>query len=208
MLEALVKGWDEASKNIEKKAKDASQELSRATIAAGYQLRQAIKTGMQQQAPGGEAWPQAHPWTIYGFIPMAKRAFARRKSNRKRVIKKISISKKGKIPLSRLAAAARYVTQTNGDTTAVRVGFITPSAQKIAAWHAEGPHTVPVTPKMRRFIFAMGLSLSAQSLQIPRRPHVESVYRRSEKVIPDFIDRRVKAALAGESPKNINLGIR
>jgi len=206
MLQTLVKIYDDALKEVEAKEKRAAQELGRATSSAGYKLQQLIKSGMQAEAPEGEKWPPASPWTRLKVMAKAQRSFARAKAKGKaaKKVRRIGIGGKGKKALSRLAGAVRFVKEGSGEQTTVRVGFVSPSAAKLAAYHAE-PHTVAVTPKMRRLIFAAGLIITKPTLNIPARPHVEVIWKKRKDTIAPFVDRRVRAALEGKAPDSINL---
>jgi hypothetical protein len=124
-----------------------------------------------------------------------------------------SISVKGKTTaLRKLTGAPRvkyWVNMNPGGagikSTKVQEGFVTPNAAKWAAYHATGPHSLAVTPAMRRMIFAAGLIIRASRILIPRRRTVDVVYEKNENVIPDFINERVAAAMRGQDPKGIRV---
>jgi hypothetical protein len=97
----------------------------------------------------------------------------------------------------------RLQKSAGGDTTRVRVGFLTDKVARLAAYHAED-HTVPVTAKMRRLIFAVGLGIRKTSLFIPRRRHVEPVLEKNRALIPQFLRARVNAAAAGIDPRSVS----
>jgi len=109
---------------------------------------------------------------------------------------------KGRTPLKKLAAGARYEKTGSSAETRVRIGFLNPRLAQLAAYHAVA-HDVPVTPKMRRLIFAVGLGIAKRTIHIPARPHVDPVYRKNQAHIAGFCEKRVKAAWAGKDPKAI-----
>jgi hypothetical protein len=161
---------------------------------------------MRQQAPGDVIWPAASPWVQFGAslagrARTAQRRLERRKRGPKKPPPKIYATK-GRTPLARLAAGVRYEKSQAGDTTTVRVGFLNAKLAQLAAYHAEA-HTVPVTAKMRRLIFAVGLGISKSSITIPARPHIGPVYRKNQARIAGFCQQRVNAAWAGQDPKSI-----
>lgn len=194
-------------KKVSQTSIKASREQSRAIASAGFMLQKAIKLGIKAQAPAGEAWPQAHPWTALGKLRgrlVQRRAkwgrtsmtWTERRRGGARDLKS------GKKPLAKLAGAVRYrkyVDQgmTGGwiNNTKVRVGFLTPKAGKLAEYHASGPHTQTVTDKMRRLLFAAGLGISKSQIKIPRRRHVEPVYERNRRMIENYISQRVGKVL-------------
>jgi hypothetical protein len=194
-------------KNVAGTAIRASKEQSRALASAGFMLQKAIKTGMKAQAPAGEVWPQAHPWTALGKLRgrlVQRRAKWGRTEMRWTERRRGGVRdlKTGKRPLAKLVGAVRYrkyVDQgmTGGwiSNTKVRVGFLTPRAGKLAEYHASGPHTQTVTNKMRRFLFAAGLGISKSQIKIPRRRHVEPVYERNRRMIENYISQRVGKVL-------------
>ena len=172
---------------------------------------------MQKEAPGGERWPEAHPWTKYKILTKSKRAYERGKQKgvrKRRPVKKVSIGKQRTGALKKLAGAARYKSKLSRgpgggvNRTNVKVGFVSRSAAKHALYHATGPHYVTVTEKMRRMVFASGGILGADRIVIPRRRHVEPVYTANRARIPVFIDRRVGAALEGKDPRTIKARFR
>lgn len=197
-------------RNVIRTAVSASKEQSRAMLSAANTLRQQIKTGMQQGQPGGEAWPAPSRWT--GLAALRSRYSMRtlkwgRTSYGERVRKKsrrnfLSLPPKGKPALRRLSGAVRYAKQVRPgaaggvEETAVRIGFLNQSAARRAEYHATAGHTQTVTPKMRRFLFAVGLFIRARKIKIPQRRHVEPVYEREKNQIAAGIQARVNAALA------------
>ena len=212
----MISGGIRVKENIRQDLKRESRQISKAQsdaiISAGYNLRQSIKRGMLKEAPGGEKWPPLHPWSRYRLIAKGKRTFSRRKQAGKRTtrkIRRINIGGKPQTALKRLAAAVRYRkfvdrgSEGNIENTRVKVGFLSRRAAELAEYHASGPHLVPVSPKMRRMMFAMGLVLTRSQISIPRRRHVEVVYERNKGKIADFIRRRVEARVGGMNPRGI-----
>jgi hypothetical protein len=211
MLDTTLKVWDTATKEVEAKVRQTSQAFAQATISAGYELRAAVKEGMRAEAPGGEAWPPAHPWTRAGIIRRAKSRMTRAKKQGKglRAPRRTTITGNKKA-LGKLAGAVRLDKTGGGEgqETRVRVGFLTARVAELAAYAASGPHIVPVTPKMRRFLFAAGLVIFAKSLKIPRRPHVEVVFAKNSARVQTYIDACVKTKLAGGDPRGFKAGFR
>jgi hypothetical protein len=184
-------------------------------VSAGFFLRGQIKEGILAEAPGGERWPPLHPWSR---LKLQRWRWRRYKFGHTEIAERVRVRGPGRkggkgTALRRLARAVRYrkfVDAGPGGAVArtkVRVGFLSRSAARLAAYHAGGPHTVPVTPAMRRLFFAVGLGLKAGTkvLRIPRRAHVELVERKYAGRIKYFIGRRVASALAGGSPRGVSL---
>jgi hypothetical protein len=199
-----------ALKNVIRTVAGVSREQSRALISAGNTLRLEIKTGMMAESPGGDVWPPTSRWT--GLAALRTRYYwrtlagskhfkyqerARKKSKRQL----LTLPDRGKPALRKLANAVRYIKQTRTGTdggiefTAVRIGFLTPSAAKRAEYHA-GAHVQTVTPKMRRFLFAVGLFIRSARIRIPPRRHVEPVYQKAKDRIAEGIRQRVASALS------------
>jgi hypothetical protein len=206
MLNVGLKIQNWATKLVQERTKAGAKAHSDALISAGYRLRQLTQIGMRQQAPGEVAWPTASPWVQYGSSLLARARMTQRRAERRkrgpRTPAQPLQGTKSRTPLKRLASAVRYQKQIAGDQTIVRIGFLSPAIAKIAAYHAEA-HTVPVTAKMRRLIFAVGLGISKASIHIPARPHVSAVYRRNHARIAGFAQQRINAAWAGRDPKSI-----
>lgn len=210
-MQSLLKVTNHASKYLEAKAVAASKENSRSMISVGFYLRKAIKEGMLKEAPGGVRWPEASSWTKYKILSKSYKSYtrAKEKGKKRRRVKKISIGKTTTPALKKLAGAARYkktVKRSNGGAVArteVKVGFVSRSAAKWALYHATGPHTISVTEKMRRMVYAAGGILGADRITIPRRRHVEDVYRVNQHRIPGFVDERVGAVISGKDPKTV-----
>jgi hypothetical protein len=207
MIDVALRIQDWATKHVKERARLASKAHSDALASSGFRLRQLTQAGMRQQAPGDVKWPEVHPWSQRGGLAKAKRAYGRRQ------IKSGAWGKAGRIsanktPLSRLVGAVRYEKQVQGGPdgsvaqTTVRMGFINPRVAARAAYHAES-HTVQVTPKMRRFLFAAGFGIRKSTITIPARPHVEPVYRKNPARIAGFVQQRINTAWAGGDPKGI-----
>jgi hypothetical protein len=205
-----IKDW--ATKQVQDRTRLASKAHSDALAASGFRLRQLTQTGMRQQAPGDVSWPAPSPWVQYGSSLAGRARMARRRlARRKRAPKQpppLLYGSKGRTPLKKLAGGVRYEKQTQPGPggsiakTTVRMGFLNAKLASLAAYHAED-HTVPVTPKMRRLLFAVGLGISKSTIHIPARPHVEPVYRKNHARIPGFVQQRINTAWAGGDPKGV-----
>jgi hypothetical protein len=205
MFDMAVRVQDWATKTIQDRTQAASKAHSDALASSGFRLRQLTQSGMRAQAPGDVKWPEVHPWGQR--IATAKRKRARKmvKSGMWGKAGRIAANKK---PLSRMVGAVKYEKHLKSGTggsisqTNVRMGFLTERIARLAAYHAEA-HTVPVTPKMRRFLFAAGHGIRKTSITIPARPHVEAVYRQNHARIAGFAQARINAAWAGQDPRAI-----
>jgi len=206
MLDTILRITDGATKFAQERAKAAAAAHISALASSGYRLRQRVKEGMKQQAPGDVTWPAPSPWVQFGpSLAGRARSQQRRLERRKRGPRPTDqalFGTKGRTPLAKLAAASRYEKLTSGGETRVRVGFLNARLQQLAAYHAEA-HTVPVTAKMRRLIFAVGLGIRKTTISIPKREHVGAVYRRFHGRVADFIQKRIWAAFGGQDPKGI-----
>jgi hypothetical protein len=205
-----IQNW--ATKHVEERTRAASKAHSDALGSSGFRLRQLTQTGMRQQAPGDVAWPPASPWVQFGASLLGRaRMTQRRAEKRKRGPKNPApplSGTKGRTPLKKLSGAVRYEKQVQAGPggsiaqTTVRMGFLNTKVATLAAYHAEA-HTVAVTPKMRRLLFAVGLGISKSTITIPARPHVGPVYRKNHARIAGFCQKRTNAAWAGQDPRSI-----
>jgi hypothetical protein len=206
MLEVAVRVQNWATKYVEERTKAASRAHSSSLGAAGYALKSQITAGMRQQAPGGLPWPRASSWVQFGASLAGRARMSRRRLERRKRAPKTPppalYGTSGRTPLKKLASGARYIKSSSGEETRVRIGFLTDRLAQLAAYHAVA-HTVPVTAKMRRLIFAVGLGIRKSSLTIPARPHVEPVYRKNEARLQGFVKQRVNLAWGGQDPKSV-----
>jgi hypothetical protein len=204
MMEFRVHDW--ATDFAKKRTAAASRAHAGALASAGFRLRARLKTGMRQQAPGDIIWPRASPWIQYGSSLLARARQVQYRAERRKRGPKMPEQPLGtgreRIPLGRLAAGARYQKIQAGDTIRVLVGFLNARLAKLAAYHTEA-HAVPVTAKMRRLIFAVGLGIRKGTIQIPARPAVGPVYRQNQARIAGFCRQRTEAAWRGEDPQKI-----
>jgi len=205
-----IHNW--ATKHVEERTRLASKAHSDALASTGFRLRQLTQTGMRQQAPGDVSWPPASPWVQFGSSLLGRARQAQRRAERRkrgpRVPARPIYGAKGRTPLKKLAGAVRYTKEIQAGPsgsiaqTTVRMGFLNPTVARLAAYHADA-HTITVTPKMRRLIFAVGLGIGKSTITIPARPHVGPVYRRNHARIAGFVQQRINAAWAGGDPKGI-----
>lgn len=204
MIQCRITNW--ATDFAKKRTKAASQAHAGALASAGFRLRTLIKGGMRQQAPGDVFWPRASSWLQYGASLLARARMVQRRAEKRKRGPKVSeqalSSIKNRIPLSKLAAGVRYQKTQAADETRVRIGFLNARLAKLAAYHSEA-HTVPVTAKMRRLIFAVGLGIGKSTIHIPARPAVGPVYRKNHARIAGFCQQRSWAAFRGQDPKGI-----
>ncbi|MHB8071555.1 MAG: hypothetical protein ACYDHF_06350 [Candidatus Cryosericum sp.] len=206
MLDVALRVVDRATKWAEGQIKAAAQAHGNALGSAGFRLKQLTSEGMRQQAPGDVIWPQPSPWVQFGpSLAGRARTQQRRLSRRKRAPENPALlyGTAGRTPLRKLAAGARYQKSGSDGEVRVLIGFLNPRLAAIAAYHAEA-HTVPVTERMRRLIFAVGLGIGKKTITIPKREHVGAVYRRNQARVSGFCQQRINAALAGRNPKSIS----
>jgi hypothetical protein len=89
-------------------------------------------------------------------------------------------------PLTKMRSAIRV--NVNEGAMILRVGFLRPGLWAAMTRQEEG-FTVPVTPRMRRMLFGIGVPLGALSqLRTPPRPWVTKVYRERGQQIPIMFD--------------------
>lgn len=204
-MEFRIHDW--ATDFAKKRTKAASQAHAGALASAGFRLRALIKGGMRQQAPGDVFWPRASSWIQYGSSLLSRARLVQRRAERRKrgsgVAEQALTGIKGRTPLSRLAAGVRYQKTQGSAETRVKIGFLNPSLAKLAAYHS-ADHTVSVTRRMRRLIFAVGLGISKSSIHIPARPAVGPVYRKNQARIAGFCQQRSWAAFRGQDPKGIS----
>lgn len=174
--------------------KYSTRAITSALKSEGYRLSGVMKTRMYG-GPVVFGWPAKNPHTPIlnrgkkGWVKNFKMQWQGQKGSktRKREYRSWWGTTVGN-PLIRLAGLIRY--KYDSETKSVHVGFVTAS-NKIAnliKMHAKGFET-PVTKKMRKYAFAMGMPLkkSTTRLKSPARPFIDPVYEMEKEAIPKSV---------------------
>jgi len=185
-------GLKETIRNMAEMPGLYKQARKSAMKSVGYEVQQELKSygKMARQHTAGP-WPRLHAATPR--IKSAKRKpITARQRRYKRGPRKGQVVPKYRTrsgsmntsnPMARLVNAPRY--RVNSQGTAVQVGFYGTPASLVAKH--EDPYTVRVTPKMRRFFWALSLPLAKETktLRIPERPLFSPV---RDKMVPRLGD--------------------
>lgn len=185
--------------------RDAKRATASSMKSEGNRLRGLIKAAIQNKGLHGE-WQDLNPHT--GILGKAKKGTVKnfklvwkgKKGNKRRVrqYKDVILSTRSN-PLAKLAGAVRY--SYNSDMQQVNIGF-TESPQvsrKLIAFalrQAKGFET-PITPKMRKLLFAVGFPIkkSTTSFKTPPRPVVGPVFEQEKNRISQNLERKFLESL-------------
>jgi hypothetical protein len=173
---------EEWSAQLARFPEHADRAVSSALKSEGWRLQRIIKLAIQMGAPPGERWPKLNPHT--GVLNRAKKQWVRnyklsRKGRKKgeearRIYREQMLSTRLN-PLSKLAGATRYV--YDGMIKTVTIGFLAQRMRGLAKMHARGFETA-VTPRMRKWAFALGFPLKRDTAKLttPPRPVIGPVF--------------------------------
>lgn len=164
----------------------AERAMTSAMKSEGFRLKKIIQKHIKTRGSG--QWKKLNPHT--GIVNKAKGGST--------IVKNYKLGWKGKkgqkkrrriywesktstrtAPLFRLAAGVRY--HFDKESMGVSIGFVNPKTPlplwSLAHKHAFGDQ-VQITPRMRRFLFAMGFPVkkSTKTLEIPKRQTIEPVF--------------------------------
>lgn len=174
----------------------AGRAIASAMRSEGYRLRGIMQDAIAGGGPGKKvalgterSWPVLNPHT--GVLAQSKRRITTKdfknykmvwkgkKGSKKRVAeyKQVILSTR-QDPLLRLRGGIRYA--YDPETQLLTVGFVN-QPRKVLRWvhaQAEG-YSVKVTPRMRKYFFAIGFPLkkTTTTLRVPPRPLVEPIFR-------------------------------
>lgn len=177
-MEAQVKIIDTATPHFARLASEAPAQFRRALKSAGWWLREEIKAGIREGAPGGAPYA---PFSAVTRGKLLRRPGQRRSEHR---------------PMGRLQQATIY--RYYADSMRVLVGWVTRTAEQVGLKQEHG-HETEITPRMRRFFWASGVPLRASTriLAIPRRPTIDPEYRENAARVPAYMEGKIAAYLAG-----------
>lgn len=191
----------------------ADRAIASALRSEGFRLKNVIRQAIQAGGPEGAKWPKLSPHTL--FIRRMIQTYRKRQARIAKGVKvkgyrnkerHVEVDNEMK-PLQKLAGASRYF--YNPGEKMVTVGFLDQSRRELAQKHARGFEIV-VTPRSRRFHFAVRMPLAAGTtkLKVPARPVVSVIFEREGKQIRQNVYSKVfsnvaryltdKAAQAGE----------
>lgn len=210
MLEVFVDERGElAIENMEELLKDFPEHADRAVASGlkseGYRLKGLIQSAIKSGGPQS-SWDSLNPHTGVmsrakkGYIKNFKMVWRGKKGNKKRIrqYKDIILSTR-KNPLTKLAGAVRY--QYDDELKTVDIGFIqsegvSPGMLKLARKHAQG-ETTRITPKMRKFLFAIGFPVKGSTTQLktPARPVIDPIFEQEQNNITANLEIKFLKAL-------------
>lgn len=175
-MEVLLKAFPE----------HAGRAIASGMKSEGYRLKGLIQSAIKSGGPKS-SWENLNPHT--GVVSRAKKGTIKnykmvwrgKKGSKRRVrqYKEVILSTR-RNPLTKLAGAVRY--HYDEDMQLVDIGFIqsegvSPGMLKLARKHAQG-ETTQITPKMRKFLFAIGFPVKGTTTQLktPARPVIDPIF--------------------------------
>lgn len=179
--------------------------FQRARGSALKSIAYQVKEELQQQARRGDkggylGWAPLNPHTpVIGRAKGRAGGLQYRRRRWKRGESKgqvIQRTRAGITPFLRLIAGIRY--KVDIEDNLAEIGFINPKT-RLAEWlrkHERG-YATPVTPRKRRFLFAIGFPLAkgTTTLKTPARAWVGKVYEHMRGKIPGMFEEKFWAAL-------------
>jgi hypothetical protein len=163
----------------------AHRALYSALSAEGYRLKQVVASSIRSGGPAGDKWPGLNPYTD-AFARYRRGTLKTHKASRKGVKKgeasriiarspeerHLRFANTRRQPLLKLAGAVRY--KGDRDELYAHIGFVNDDAkgyrvQKIISKAAEGYQT-PLSTKMRRFAFGVGMPLRKDTTALVAKP--------------------------------------
>ncbi|OPY15244.1 MAG: hypothetical protein A4E66_00163 [Syntrophus sp. PtaB.Bin001] len=183
----------------------AKRALTSAIRSESWRLKNVIRDTIRGNGPGG-SWPGLNPHT--GVLNKAAKGWVKNyRKSRYRFTAKGTIKYKKAVniyrdrmlstktrALQKLAGGTRYT--YDNDLMVSEIGFLSgrsPGATTVLAKkHAQG-FNVPVTPRSRRWAFALGFPLKKGTslLNIPARPVVGPVFEKEKGRIVQNINKKV-----------------
>jgi len=162
--------------------------VNSALASEGLRLKKVLQTAIKAGGPSGAKWPPAHPWS--GILKQSRRAGSW--FNPKARSKTAGAGN----PLLKFWQGVRYV--VDKDKMEVSTGFVNPNV-RFAEYlsKAETGFETPVTPKMRRLFFGLGLGLRKDTsrLKSPARPLIGPVWSAEQGTTAAKIERKFFANL-------------
>lgn len=151
----------------------AKRAVRSALKSEGYRLKDELQQNIRPGGPDSADWP---PLSNY----YEKMARGKRRRYKRRQIGRFSpdaMHPSAKVPMLKIRSGIRY--KVDPDMDLVSIGFVDmrPKALRLLSMLQEG-FTTPVTEKMRRWFFALGLPISpaTKELKSPPRPLVGPVF--------------------------------
>jgi hypothetical protein len=186
--EAGIENLDDLARQFPKWADRA---VNSALSSEGYRVLGILKQSFDQVGPDGHSWEKLHPYTM-----RLRKGYRNRP--RKKAPKMITEAPPKTVnPLLKFKGGLRY--QVDKDQKLLSVGFVGAGApfRQILNKQARG-YSVPVTRKMQKLFFALGLPVSKDTteLEIPGRPLIEPVFEAERENIARNLERKFFANLS------------
>lgn len=186
----------------------ADRAVKSAFSSEGNRLKKLIKLSIERGGLHGE-WPKQNPhtgdfrkgrkstWEKY-FVKNWKLGWKGEKGQRqrKRIFRQAWVGTPTKNAMLRMAQAVRY--KYNKDNQSVRIGFIDNPKLEEYMRHQAGGYRMPITARMRRLAFAMGMPLAKgkSEIVIPPRPVIKPVFVAEEAKIRRNIQVKIYRSIA------------
>lgn len=181
-------GLDEWSELLSRFPQFADRAISSALRSEGSRMQKLIKLEIRRGGPNGQRWPTLSPHAYP--IRLAKERYREIQASRHKGVKigkgrefvmrihggKHHEMSSGQFPLQKLAGAIRYAYDAAIKTATI--GPLQSSWRHLFKQVATG-YQVPVTPRMRKLLFAVGMPLTKETtvLNVPPRPVVGPVFQ-------------------------------
>ena len=157
--------------------------------STGWMIQKEIKAGIRSRAPGGKPYVKG--------MPAGRRRLLDAGQGRKTF--------RTYRPMGKLLQAVGYDKSGVGQdgSGSVKIGWLSASAVQIGTIQETGK-TIPVTTKMRRYFWAMGVKLqkSTKEIKIPARPTYEPMRAKLEPVIPTYFERKIYEYWTGNTTRS------
>jgi hypothetical protein len=191
----------------------ADRAIASSVRSEGARMQKMIKTAMMMQRLFGLDIPPLSPHTAY-----IKAAVRRERRRNLRIEKGVKVRKRktpeGKHheiespvnPLQRLAGSIRY--QYNDAIKTATVGPLDEKWRGLMKMHAQG-FSLNITPRSRRFHFAVGMPLAkgTTQLRVPPRPIIAMIFQRERdqiiKNVQEKTHRNIYRYLTGKSKEQV-----
>ena len=192
---SLLNIEDDAGPFLARLAREFPAELNRALRHLGWWLRQELRQGMANNAPGGEqADPLSdiHVYRLFDDVRGRHKVYA---IGSRRRLGARNLRMAGSI-YGRLIRAVGY--RHDPGRQMVQVGWLSSAAAARAAELQAGGRQ-PITARMRRFAFAAGVPLGRDKthIDLPARPVIDPTFEAVRGEIPERVERRMALYIGG-----------
>lgn len=163
----------------------ARRAVNSALSSEGYRLKLALQRAIRAGGPAGATWQKRHP-----FANILQQAFSSQRSRVSAQKRKALLAGQGEAagsPLLKFAGGIRY--RQDKDLNMISVGFVNPNAKfEEYIQKAEEGFETPITRKMRKLFFAIGMATRKSSIKSPSRPLIGPVFEAEKSLIASNLE--------------------